>query len=118
MSKKKRGVLLTAWLVLMIIVNAFASVTYFFLTSLVVQAFPQIRLWVVYSLGALTTLNIVFAVLMLNWKKFGFYATIGTSVIAFVLNLFTGMAIIMNFLGFLSPLILYMILKPKWELFE
>ena len=51
------------------------------------------------------------------WKKWAFFAFCGIAGIAFVINLVIrgGFS---SILGLLGPIILYLIMRPKWDLFE
>ena len=61
-------------------------------------------------LGISTVLNMVFAVALFKWKKWGFYGFIGTTIIAGIVNLSLGIGPL-SLLGFSGIPILYGILR-------
>ena len=115
---KQRGALITTWLTLIIVSNAFPVYIYLFFSPLITQAFPKAPEWISYIYAAISTINIVFIIFLLYWKKWAFYAFVATSIIALVINLFIGVGIVMSIVGLVGIGILYVILKTKWEFFE
>ena len=117
-KEKERGKLISIWLTLMIIANALSAIIYFFLTPAIIKAFPQVTNWMSYIYGVLALANIVFVIFLFKWKRWAFFAILGVSIAGFVLNIFSGISIIVNILGFIGPLLLYLVLKTKWEYFD
>ena len=118
-KEKKRGVWLTIWLTFMLIGNLFIALIYLLLSKTVVApAYPNVALWVWYMYGLLTLENFVFVIFLFMWKKWPFFALCGMAMVAFILNLVIGLGILDSILGFLGPLILYLSMKSRWDLFE
>ncbi|MFH1425508.1 MAG: hypothetical protein ABIG28_02140 [archaeon] len=115
---KERGALLTIWLIIMLILNSLLAIIYFFFGSIVLEAFPNVPAWAIYLFGLLTLINVVFAILLFRWKKWAFFGLCVVAIISFVINIFIGVGIFSSFLGLLSPIILYLIMKPKWQFFN
>ena len=114
--KKDRGVLLTVWLVLMIIFNALAALFYFVEGSFTADLL-QLPIWVPYLLGILAALNVVFAVLLFQWNKLGFYGICVNAAIVFVINTII-IGLLQALFGLIGVVILYFILRPKWKMFS
>ena len=129
---KKRGALLTIWLILMLLANIGAALMYFIVIYLIkyalgggridltplVVAFPAIYVWAFYVLGIGALLNVVFTIFLFMWKKWAFFAFCGLTGIVFIINLVTGTTIVSSILGLLGPVILYLLMRPKWKFFE
>ena len=119
---KKRGAWLTIWLVLMLIVNFFTAVTYLLLTKTIAASYPNAPSWIWSIYGLLALANFVFVIFLFMWKKWPFFAFCGSAVAAFIMNLVisTGvLMVIMSFVGLImGPLILYLSMKSRWDMFE
>jgi len=116
--EKKRGWLLTTWLILMLIGNAATAISYFFFGSFITAALPAIPSWVIYFLGIISLLNILFTIFLLKWKKWAFFAFCGMAGIVFVINVFSLGFGIFQIAGLLGSVILYLLLSPKWKYLE
>jgi hypothetical protein len=106
----RHGCLLT-YLIFMIVVNSIIVVTY---GAMAIRAMPtpaNIFPGLVYIMGLAGILNIVFAVALLAWKKWGFYGFCASAAIIFVINLVIGINPIMAFVGLIGPAILYGVLQ-------
>jgi len=111
---KQRHGCVTAWLVLMIIVNASSAFVYLCASSVITAHFPEnISTLTIVSLGALCIANVVFAVMLFKWKKFGFWGFTGTSIIALVINLNVGLGVGQSLGGLIGVALLYGILQIK-----
>ena len=117
-ESKKRGKLLTFWLVLMLIINAGTAFTYLIWNSSIIAMYPNVPSWIWYIYGFLGLANVVFTIFLFMWKKWAFLAFCGMAALAFILNLIVGLGIISTILGLAGPVILYLILRSKWGLFE
>ncbi len=115
-TEKKRGILLTGWLILMLLANSFSALSYFLGGSFFATVLT-IPLWSLYTFGLLALFNVGFTIFLFKWKKWAFFAFCGNAVIAFVINLSIGAGFV-SISGFLGILILYLILRPKWSLLE
>jgi len=115
--EKKRGGLLTAWLILMLIANAGTAAYYFLFGSLVTALLPTIPFWAIYVLGVGSLLNFAFTIFLFKWKRWAFFAFCGMAGVVLVINIVIGMGISSLF-GLLGPVILYLILRSKWNYLE
>lgn len=111
---KQRHEFVSAWLVLMIIVNALCALMYLCVNSFVRDCFPEnTSTLTVVLLGAFSIANVVFAVMLLKWKKFGFWGFTGTSILATVINLNLGFGVGQSSGGLVGVALLYGILQIK-----
>lgn len=123
MEKQRHGCV-TAWLILMIVINSLTSVIYLFFGDKVREEAPEVSQSLLLLLAFLTLSNVFFAAMLLRWKKLGFWGFVITSAAAFILNLMMGMDILRSVLGMAGLLILYAILQIKkddtsaWENLE
>lgn len=114
-TEKKRGLLLTFWLIVMLITNAGVAITYLLGSGLIAFISPNVPLWAIYVFGISCAFNVVFTIFLFLWKKWAFFAYCGMAGIAFVINLAIGIGL-SSILGLVGPIILYLILRPKWNL--
>ena len=116
---KERHGCVSAWLIFMVIANAFSALLYLFFYENLMGMMPEESLEQMPDvnpmfLGILGVLNLVFAILLLQWKKVGFWGFVATSVISLALNMNAGMGAIQILLGLVGIVILYGILQiPK-----
>ena len=118
-TEKKRGILLTIWLILMLIANAAMALIYLIGGSFISELTSTISSWAIYTLGILAVLNFIFTIFLFMWKKWAFFAFCGSAVVALIINLIIGTNIIFSILSLIIGIgILYLILRPKWNLFD
>lgn len=114
-TEKKRGGLLTFWLILMLIGNIITILVYLLGRNILTFLIPS---WAIYIMPILALLNIVFVIFLFMWKKWAFFGFCGTTGVALVINIILGAGIFSIILGLAGPVILYLILRPKWDLLE
>lgn len=104
----------TAWLVFIIVVNSLTALLYFFATDLITKNLPgDVSKPMIMLLGAVGIANVVFAFLLLRWKKIGFWGFILTSIGTFAINVSIGLGVGQSILGLIGVAILYGILQIK-----
>ena len=111
----KRHGCVTAWLISMLVVNALTIAIYGLFGAKTRAALPSMPAWVrwVFMLGA--TANCVFAVFLLRWKRWAFYAFCIPTPVVFAINLSIGVPLLSALWGFLGPVILYLVLQIGGE---
>ncbi len=117
-TEKKRGALLTIWLILMLIFNGITALSYLLVGEFIASALSPIPIWAIYSLGVFALLNLVFTIFLFMWKRWAFFAFCGSAGIVFIINLVIEIGIVSALLGLIGPVILYLIMRSKWNLFE
>ena len=111
-DQKQRHGCVTAWLILMIIANAFAAVSYLFMGNAISESLPvSIPSSVILLLGLVSIVNLIFAIMLFKWKKWAFWGFAATSIVALIINLSLGMGIGRSLLGLLGIVILYAVLQ-------
>ncbi|MFT4661649.1 MAG: hypothetical protein ACI8XB_001929 [Patiriisocius sp.] len=115
-SSKQRHGCVTACLILMIVANSLAAISYLFAGDLVSQNFPGgISSSLLILLAIMGIGNVIFSVLLYNWKKIGFWGFLLTSLVALVINLSLGLGIAQSIFGLAGIAILYGVLQIKQE---
>ena len=113
-AKKQRHGCVTTWLILMIIINSLSSIIYFFASDFVVESLSgDVSTPMIVLLGIIGIANVVFSVLLLQWKKNGFWGFIVTSIAALIINLYLGLGIGQSVFGMVGMAILYGVLQMK-----
>lgn len=92
-SPKKRGLWLSAFLILMFVANPLTALTYFSNPEVITQAYPKMTIGIVYFMGVAAIVNVVLAAGVWNWKKWGVYGFYGVAAIAFFINLHVGLGV-------------------------
>ena len=117
-KEKKRNTLLNVWLIIMLIANVFSAISYLFFNSLLSSAYPYAPSWIFHIYGLLSLINIILVSFLFKWKRWAFYVFCIVTLLALIMNIYIGIEIIASMLGIVGPIILYLIMKPKWNLFE
>jgi hypothetical protein len=106
---------LTAWLIFMIIANAATAV----LTPLSVGGMKQAGLNISPLMIGLIVIcaivNIACAIALFRWKKWGFYGSVATAVIALIINIAAGLGVAQSLAGLIGIGILYWVLNMGGE---
>lgn len=111
---KERHGCVTAWLYLLIVANSVTSLTYLFMGDFIIQNLESdMGKSTILLLAVLGIFNVSFAVMLLRWRKVGFWGFTLTSFVAFGINVSMGIGIGQSILGLLSIGILYGILQFK-----
>ena len=71
--EKKHGIILTILLGIILISNIFTAFAYFSKPEAITAHIPIATNEIIYGLGILTVLNVLFVVLIWIWKKWGVY---------------------------------------------
>lgn len=102
----------TTWLIFLIIANAVIALIYAFTVNKLAATLHTSGLAIA-ALIILCSINVICAVMLLTWKKIGFYGFVITTVLAFILNLYIGISPVRSIIGLLSFAVLYAILQIK-----
>jgi len=107
---KNRHGCLTAWLVLMIVANSAAALMYLLGSEAIRDKLPNMPGWTFPVLIVLSLFNLVCAIALFQWKKWGFWGICASGVVALVVNLSAGLGIGSTLAGLLGVLLLYGVL--------
>jgi hypothetical protein len=99
----------------MVVLNALTAVLYLFFSAFILGTLPQTPSWALPVLGVGALLNVACAVALFQWKKWGFYGFVVTSIAAFTVNLMIGLNPLQAIFGLLGLAILYGVLQIGGE---
>lgn len=117
-NEKKRGGCLTAFIVVMLVANIGMSLYYVVTTSGFSETSLIVPAWTIPTLVFIGLLNIGFAIAIWNWNKIGVYGFWVNAVAAAAINISLGLTIFQAVFGFLGPIILTLLVRPKWDEFR
>ena len=109
-DRKNRHGCLTAWLVVMIIANSATALTYLLGSGAIGETLPNMPGWAFPVLIVMSLFNLVCAIVLFQWKKWGFWGFCASSVVALVVNLSIGLGVGPALVGLLGVLFLYGVL--------
>jgi len=115
---RERHGFVTFWLWVIIIGGAITAIRHFLQADTIAAQLTYVTgnyvsLPLIYILGVLAVINIGFAVTLLNWKKWGFWALCGSATISMIININIGNAVIAVIGSLLSIVVLWAILQIK-----
>ena len=114
MKDNERHGCLTAWIILMIIVNSITSLVYIFGNTSILENPPLSisKEWLI-VIGVFGLANIYFAINLWKLQKWSFWAVGISSFLIFSINIFLGLGFLKSLLGLLGIVFLYGILQIK-----
>lgn len=113
-SSKNRHGCLTAWLMVVIVLNSVIAAWYLIFTEAIANQEPidasplNIRI-----IGIFAVLNVIFSFLVFNWKKVGFWGFVATSIVVTIINLNIGIGIGQSLGGLIGIAVLFGVLQIK-----
>lgn len=125
METKQRHGCVTAWLIMLIVVNSLTTLFYLLAGDTVSNLFPARNSdLLIILLGVMGLLNVLFAIMLMRWKKAGFFGFVASSVVVMIINMNIGLGIAQSLLGLIGIGVLYAIFQIKrdgisaWENLE
>jgi hypothetical protein len=109
-AQKHRHGCLTAYLVFVIIANAGATLFYMIGSGSARSNVASAPPWAFPVLIVLGVSNLIFAIALLRWEKWGFWGFVASSVGAFLVNTSIGIGTAAALLGLLGVAVLYGVL--------
>ena len=116
-SERKRGFWLSAFLIIMFVVNPLTAFSYFMHPGVIIEVYPNATVGILYLLGLMSLCNVVLAALIWNWRKIGVYGFYGMVALAFVINLYLGLGVIGSLTGLIGAVIVFFTTSKRWEYF-
>ena len=111
---KQRHGCVTAFLIIMIIVNSIVALMYFLFNNFISQNSPNhASPETLYLLGIGSVLNVFCALLLIKWKKWGFWGYIITALFAFIINICIGHGFLQSLSGLIGLVVLFGVLQIK-----
>jgi hypothetical protein len=114
-ATKTRPGFLTAWLVFIIFANLLFAIVYLFAGDMITKSIPEglsAPILILLAIGGIA--NVIFSVKLFQWKKWGFWGFVITSIGELIIKLSIGLGIGHSLIGLLGVAILYGILKMTW----
>ncbi|MBC7863650.1 MAG: hypothetical protein IAF38_11780 [Bacteroidia bacterium] len=97
---KERHGCVTAFLIGSMILNAIIALVYLFASGVINDNLPDpIPQSCFYALAGFGILNIICNILMLQWKKIGFWGAVISCIAIFIVNVFSGLDILQSVMG-------------------
>ncbi|MGB5236148.1 MAG: hypothetical protein WBM43_10515 [Flavobacteriaceae bacterium] len=115
---KKRGGCITAFLIFMFVINPLLALYYIFAGDTVRSTFPDLPGWAIPVLILFCLINLGLAIAIWQWKKIGVYGLWVSAVLVMGINLSIGLSPLQSVMGLLGPLIITLLVRPKWADFE
>ena len=79
---KQRHGCVTAWLIFMIVANSMTAVFYLFFSEVIIKTIPGgMTKSMIMVLGIIGVVNVLFSVLLLQWRKIAFWGFVFTSLV-------------------------------------
>ena len=116
-NKMNRGFWLTAFLILMFIANPFTAYIYFSNPEVITNVYPKAIAGLLYVLGTVALVNVVLAVGIWNWKKWGVYGFYIMTGMSFVINIYIDVGLVSSLLGLLGAVLVYLLTRSRWQYF-
>ncbi len=110
LQKKERHGCLTAYLVLAIIANSATALLYLFGAEAIKRSTPTVPDWAFPVLIVLVLFNLVCAIALFRWKKWGFGGLVASAVVTLGVNLTIGLGVSSAIVGLSGVLLLYGVL--------
>ncbi len=110
-EEKKRHGCLTVYLWLMVVGNSVVALIYLFGRETLEDRIPFLPGWALPVLAICAILNVVFAIALLRWKRWGFIGFIATAILTFVVNVNIRVGFFQAVLGLFGVAILYGVLQ-------
>ncbi len=106
---------LAAYLVIIIVLNALVALLYLLtsdaITDTLEDAGSEVASWTIPALGILAILNVVFAIAIWRWQRWGFWGLVASAVVAFAVNLSIGVSLPQALLGLVGLAVLAGVLQ-------
>jgi len=108
---KSRHGCLTAWLILIIVASSLTAFFYLSFSAMVAESLPPgTPAWVLFLLPVSSVLNVVFAIALFRWQKWGFWGYLALSIVIAVMNLSLGVGVGTTIFGLFGVVLLYGVL--------
>ena len=108
---KSRHGCLPAWLVLVIVANSATGLMYLLGSDAIRKTIPDAPGWAFPVLIVFSVFNLVCAIALFQWKKWGFWGFCVSSVVALIVNLAIGLGIGSALGGLIGAAITYGVLQ-------
>ncbi len=113
-QNKERHGCVTAWLILMIVLNSLVALLYLFTSDKIAANLSEdVSGPMIILLGFMSIINVICAALLLKWKKIGFWGFLISSIAVLAINLSIGLSVTQSLIGLAGIAILYAVLQIR-----
>ncbi len=112
-SGKQRHGCITAWFVVALIINLLGAIMYLFAKEIVTKGLPKFSNTMVVLFGIICAANVIFIVMLFQWKKIGFWGLAGTNIAAVMIYMCADSGVVYSLSGLAGIAVLYGILQIK-----
>ncbi|MFT7491066.1 MAG: hypothetical protein ACI80S_000648 [Pseudohongiellaceae bacterium] len=116
--KKQRSCWLSAFLILMLIANALTAYIYTTNPELVMGLYPRATATVLYLLAVIACINVILAIGIWAWRKWGVIGFYISIIIVFIINLYLGVGFLASMPGLVGGAIIFFTTKKRWQHFS
>ncbi len=116
--KKQRSCWLSAFLILMLIANALTAYIYTTNPELVMGLYPRATATVLYLLAVIACINVILAIGIWAWRKWGVIGFYISIIIVFIINLYLGVGFLASMPGLVGGVIIFFTTKKRWQHFS
>jgi len=120
-KKKEKGILLTAWLVLIFLSNLVSFLNFISNLEEFRDLFGEIQFYLFFTFSTfITLLALVSVIFIFLWKKWAFFSLVASYLFGAILTaIITPMGGFFSIIYIVLPIgILYILMEEKWEFFE
>jgi uncharacterized membrane protein len=118
-KEKERHGCLTAWLVLLIILNAIsllgAAIGYLVDPQAIREVLPDAPGWIFTATSVISLFSLIFAIALFAWKKWAFWGYVVSSIASVIVSMLMGAAVWQWLLGLVGVVVLYAVLQIGGE---
>ena len=111
------GGCLVGLLIVMIILNAWASAFYTIAAVKNVSP-PGQPPWIVPALLIAALVNVASLAAVFNWLRWGLYVAFTSAGLVFLLNIYLGVNSVLAAIGLIGPVLLFVLVRPLWKHFR
>lgn len=111
----QRGGCLSAFLIMVMVVNPMVSIVYFLAGDWVAKSNPGMPGWAIPLLALFGLFNAACAVAIWRWKRWGVYGFVASAVVALTVNLASGIPPTGAMSGLVGVIILIALVRPIWD---
>lgn len=109
-GKKRHGCLL-AYLIFLLVANSAAILMYLFFGGFIRDNQPGLPIWALPVLIVFGIVNLICAIALFKWKKWGFWGYCISAAIVFIINIAIGLGVGQSVMGLVGVAILFGVLQ-------
>ncbi len=116
-NTRKRGWLLSTFLILAFIANPVTAYMYFNHPEIIAGDSIKANDGISIFFGFMCIINVIVASAIWAWRKIGVYSLYLVVLLTFFINLFLGVSLASSLTGLVGAVIVYFTTRPRWQYF-